>query len=169
MPRIPEVLRTPSGKIELAPPELLADVPRLRDSLSADPEQVLLVGRRHLRSNNSWMHNIRVLVKGKPRCTLHIHPDDAARLGVIDGAPVRVTSRVGSVVAPAEITDGIRPRVVSLPHGWGHSQPGTRQSVAREFAGVNSNVLTDHEEIDPLSGNAVLNGIPVSLSSVATA
>ena len=169
VPRIPEVLRTPSGKIELAPPELLADVPRLRDSLSADPEQVLLVGRRHLRSNNSWMHNIRVLVKGKPRCTLHIHPDDAARLGVIDGAPVRVTSRVGSVVAPAEITDGIRPRVVSLPHGWGHSQPGTRQSVAREFAGVNSNVLTDHEEIDPLSGNAVLNGIPVSLSSVATA
>jgi anaerobic selenocysteine-containing dehydrogenase len=169
VPRIPEVLRTSSGKIELAPPELLADVPRLRDSLSADPEQVLLVGRRHLRSNNSWMHNIRVLVKGKPRCTLHIHPDDAARLGVIDGAPVRVTSRVGSVVAPAEITDGIRPRVVSLPHGWGHSQPGTRQSVAREFAGVNSNVLTDHEEIDPLSGNAVLNGIPVSLSSVATA
>ncbi|NBU06838.1 MAG: hypothetical protein EBT38_04030, partial [Acidimicrobiia bacterium] len=108
VPRIPEVLRTPSGKIELAPPELLADVPRLRDSLSADPEQVLLVGRRHLRSNNSWMHNIRVLVKGKPRCTLHIHPDDAARLGVIDGAPVRVTSRVGSIVAPAEVG---RPRV----------------------------------------------------------
>ena len=168
IPRIPEVLRTPTGKIELAPPELLADVPRLRASLDHDHEQVLLVGRRHLRSNNSWMHNIRVLVKGKPRCTLQMHPDDAARLGVGDGAPVRVTSRVGSVVAPVEITDGIRPRVVSLPHGWGHSKSGTRQSVAREYAGVNSNVLTDHEVIDPLSGNAVLNGIPVSLAAVAT-
>jgi anaerobic selenocysteine-containing dehydrogenase len=167
VPRIPEVLRTPSGKVELAPPELLADLPRLKASLDADPEEMLLVGRRHLRSNNSWMHNIRVLVKGKPRCTLHIHPDDAARLGVVDGSPVRVTSRVGSVVAPVEITDAIRPRVVSLPHGWGHSMPGTRQSVAREHAGVNSNVLTDHEAIDPLSGNAVLNGIPVELAAVA--
>jgi len=166
IPRVPEVLRTPSGKIELAPTELLADLPRLRASLSADPDAMLLVGRRHLRSNNSWMHNIRVLVKGKPRCTLQIHPDDASRLGVVDGSPVRVTSRVGSVVAPAEVTDAIRPRVVSLPHGWGHSMPGTRQSVAREHAGVNSNVLTDHEAIDPLSGNAVLNGIPVSLVAV---
>ncbi len=164
VPRIPSVLRTPSGKVELAPAELLADVPRLQASLSGDPDQILLVGRRHLRSNNSWMHNIRVLVKGKPRCTLQMHPDDAARLGVADGAPVRVTSRVGSVVAPVEVTDAIRPRVVSLPHGWGHNVPGTRQSVAQEFAGVNSNVLTDHEAIDPLSGNAVLNGIPVSLA-----
>ncbi|NDH37083.1 MAG: hypothetical protein EBX76_03765, partial [Acidimicrobiia bacterium] len=119
-PRIPEVLRTPSGKVELAPPELLADLPRLRASLAADPDALLLVGRRHLRSNNSWMHNIRVLVKGKPRCTLQMHPLDAARLGVTDGAPVRVTSRVGSVVAPVEITDDIRERVVSLPHGFGH-------------------------------------------------
>jgi anaerobic selenocysteine-containing dehydrogenase len=165
VPRIPSVLRTPSGKVELAPVELLADLARLQASLSNDPDQILLVGRRHLRSNNSWMHNIRVLVKGKPRCTLQIHPDDAARLGVADGAPVRVTSRVGSIVAPAEITDAIRPRVVSLPHGWGHNVPGTRQSVAQEFAGVNSNVLTDHEAIDPLSGNAVLNGIPVSLAA----
>jgi anaerobic selenocysteine-containing dehydrogenase len=115
------------------------------------------------------MHNIRVLMKGKPRCTLQMHPDDATRIGVVDGAPVRVTSRVGSLVAPVEITDGIRPRVVSLPHGWGHSTSGTRQSVAREYAGVNSNVLTDHEAIDPLSGNAVLNGIPVTLAAVATA
>ena len=169
VPRIPEALRTPSGKVELAPPELMADLPRLRASLDADPEAMLLVGRRHLRSNNSWMHNIRVLVKGKARCTLQIHPDDAARLGVIDGSPVRVSSRVGSVVAPAEVTDTIRPRVVSLPHGWGHSMEGTRQSVAREHAGVNSNVLTDHEAIDPLSGNAVLNGIPVTLAAVSGA
>jgi anaerobic selenocysteine-containing dehydrogenase len=99
---------------------------------------------------------------------LQIHPDDAVRLGVVDGSPVRITSRVGSVVAPAEITDGIRPRVVSLPHGWGHDVAGTRQGVAHEFAGVNSNVLTDHEAIDPLSGNAVLNGIPVSLVAATT-
>lgn len=170
IPRVPEVLRTPSGKIELAPPELLGDVSRLAASLNGDPDAMLLVGRRHLRSNNSWMHNIRVLVKGKPRCTLQIHPDDAARLGVTEGAPVRVTSRVGSVVAPAEITDAIRPRVVSLPHGWGHDVQGTKQSVAHEHAGVNSNVLTDHEAIDPLSGNAVLNAIPVSVAAtVATA
>jgi anaerobic selenocysteine-containing dehydrogenase len=167
IPRIPEVLRTPSGKIELAPAELIADLPRLRASLGADPDAMLLVGRRHLRSNNSWMHNIRVLVKGKPRCTLQIHPDDAARLGVVNGGAVRVTSRVGSVIAPAEITDAIRPRVVSLPHGWGHDLPGTRQSVAHEFAGVNSNVLTDHEAIDPLSGNAVLNGIPVAVTAAS--
>ena len=163
-PRIPEVLRTPSGKVELAPPELLADLPRLRASLAADPDALLLVGRRHLRSNNSWMHNIRVLVKGKPRCTLQMHPLDAARLGVTDGAPVRVTSRVGSVVAPVEITDDIRERVVSLPHGFGHGVRGTRLAVAHEVGGVNSNVLTDHEAIDPLSGNAVLNGIPVAVA-----
>ena len=166
--RIPEVLRTPSGKIELAPAELIADLPRLRASLGADPDAMLLVGRRHLRSNNSWMHNIRVLVKGKPRCTLQIHPDDASRLGLVNGSSVRVTSRVGTVVAPAEITDAIRPRVVSLPHGWGHDVEGTRQSVAHEFAGVNSNVLTDHEAIDPLSGNAVLNGIPVAVMAAET-
>ncbi len=163
-PRIPEVLRTPSGKIELAPPELIADVPRLQASLSADPDALLLVGRRHLRSNNSWMHNIRVLVKGKSRCTLQMHPLDAARLGVADGSPVRVTSRVGSVVAPVEVTDDIRERVVSLPHGFGHGMRGTRLSVAQEVGGVNSNVLTDHEAIDPLSGNAVLNGIPVTVA-----
>ncbi|NCY09245.1 MAG: molybdopterin oxidoreductase family protein, partial [Actinobacteria bacterium] len=163
-PRVPEVLRTPSGKIELAPAELLADLPRLRASLTADPDALLLVGRRHLRSNNSWMHNIRVLVKGKPRCTLQMHPLDAARLGVADGAPVRVTSRVGSVVAPVEITEDIRERVVSLPHGFGHGVRGTRLSVAHEVGGVNSNVLTDHEAIDPLSGNAVLNGIPVAVA-----
>ena len=167
IPRIPEALRTASGKIELAPVELIADVPRLQASLTADPDAMLLVGRRHLRSNNSWMHNIRVLVKGKPRCTLQMHPDDADRLGVADGSPVRVTSRVGSVVATAEITDDIRPRVVSLPHGWGHGVPGTRMAVASEYAGVNSNVLTDHEAIDPLSGNAVLNAIPVSVAAVA--
>jgi anaerobic selenocysteine-containing dehydrogenase len=112
------------------------------------------------------MHNIEVLVKGKPRCTLHVHPDDASRLGVREGSVARITSRVGSVDAVVEITDGIRPGVVSLPHGWGHGQPGTRLRVAAERAGVNSNVLTDHQAIDPLSGTSVLNGIPVTVVPV---
>ncbi len=166
-PRLPEVLRTPSGTIELAHPVLLGDVARLRDALPRlEQRSLVLVGRRHLRSNNSWMHNIEVLVKGKPRCTLHVHPDDAARLGVSDGGVARVTSRVGSVDATVEVTDGVRPGVVSLPHGWGHGVPGTRMRVAAERAGVNSNVLTDHDALDPLSGTSVLNGIPVEVVPV---
>jgi anaerobic selenocysteine-containing dehydrogenase len=166
-PRLPEVLRTPSGRIELAAPELLADVDRLHGAIVTLAErEVVLVGRRDLRSNNSWMHNIEVLVKGKPRCTLHVHPDDAARLGLRDGASASVTSRVGTVIAPVEVTDAIRPGVVSLPHGWGHDQPGTRLRVAAERAGVNSNILADENALDPLSGTSVLNGIPVSVAPV---
>jgi anaerobic selenocysteine-containing dehydrogenase len=168
-PRIPEVLRTPSGRIELAPELILADVDRLQASLApgAGPATAerpfLLVGRRHLRSNNSWMHNVNVLVKGKPRCTLQVHPDDAERLGLADGDPARVASRVGEVTIPVEVTDGIVPGVVSIPHGWGHDAPGARMRVASEHAGVNSNLLADEELFDPVSGNAVLNGIPVSV------
>jgi anaerobic selenocysteine-containing dehydrogenase len=168
-PRLPEILRTPSGLIELDHPALLADLERLaahRAAIEADPDALLLVGRRHLRSNNSWMHNIEVLVKGKPRCTLHVHPDDAARLGLTDGAVAEVRSRVGAVRAPVELTDAIRPGVVSLPHGWGHDHPGTKLRVAAERAGVNSNVLADDAALDPLSGTSVLNGIPVSLTPV---
>ncbi|MFM2071028.1 MAG: hypothetical protein RLZZ623_1291, partial [Actinomycetota bacterium] len=166
-PRIPEILRTPSGMIELDHPVLLGDLERLAASVvELTARDLVLVGRRHLRSNNSWMHNIEVLVKGKPRCTLQVHPDDAARLGLLDGAHARVTSRVGSVDAPVEVTDAIRPGVVSLPHGWGHDQPGIRLRVAAERAGVNSNVLSDHEALDPLSGTSVLNGIPVTVASV---
>jgi anaerobic selenocysteine-containing dehydrogenase len=163
-PRLHEILRTPSGAIELDHPVLMADLDRLAsavDELTA--RDVVLVGRRDLRSNNSWMHNIEVLVKGKPRCTLHVHPDDAHRLGLTHGGVARVTSRVGTLDAPVEVTDAIRPGVVSLPHGWGHGQPGARLRVAAERAGVNSNVLSDHEAIDPLSGTSVLNGIPVAV------
>ena len=110
-PRLPEVLRTPTGRIDLAPAPFVADVEaRLIPSLGADRPAYVLVGRRDLRSNNSWMHNLRVLVKGKPRCTLQVHPDDAASLGLRDGAAARVRSRVGEVVVPVEITDGIRDR-----------------------------------------------------------
>jgi anaerobic selenocysteine-containing dehydrogenase len=161
---LPDALRTRSGCIELAPAELVADVARLSDAVDEfAARDLVLVGRRHLRSNNSWMHNVEVLVKGKPRCTLHVHPQDAARLGVRHGQPARVTSRVGAVDAIVEVTEDIRPGVVSLPHGWGHGVPGTRLSVAAERAGVNSNVLTDDRALDPLSGTSVLNGIPVSV------
>jgi anaerobic selenocysteine-containing dehydrogenase len=164
VPRLPEVLRTPSGRIELAPEPLISDLERLRgaaDELAT--RGLVLVGRRHLRSNNSWMHNVSVLVKGKPRCTLQVHPDDAASLGLVDGAPATVTSRVGSVQAPVEVTDAIRPGVVSLPHGWGHDLPGAQLRVAAEHAGVNSNTLSDDAAFDPLSGTSVLNGIPVTV------
>jgi anaerobic selenocysteine-containing dehydrogenase len=162
--RVPEVLRTPSGRIELAPEPLVADLARLAASADELAERgLVLVGRRHLRSNNSWMHNVKVLVKGTPRCTLQVHPDDATSLGLIDGGAARVTSRVGSVQAPVEVTESIRPGVVSLPHGWGHDLPGAQMRVAAEHAGVNSNTLSDDAAIDPLSGTSVLNGIPVEV------
>jgi hypothetical protein len=167
-PRIPEVLRTPTGRVDLVPAAIVADLERLAGvEPGVDDDEALLVGRRHVRSNNSWMHNIEVLVKGRPRCTLQVHPDDAARWGLTDGEGARVTSRVGEVVAPVECTDAIMPGVVSLPHGWGHDDPNTALGVAATRPGVNSNVLTDAEAIDPLSGTSVLNGIPVRVRPAA--
>lgn len=162
--RLADALSTPSGKVELAPDPIVADVPRLADAVAAmQNDEMVLIGRRDLRSNNSWLHNIDVLVRGKERCTLHVHPDDAARLGLDDGDAVRVRSRVGTLVAPVEITDSVRSGVVSLPYGWGHDTDGARLSVASQRPGVNANVLTDSVPLDPLSGNAVLNGIAVDL------
>jgi anaerobic selenocysteine-containing dehydrogenase len=163
-PRLPDVLRTPSGMVELAPEPLAADVGRLRAAMAEPAGGMRLIGRRDLRSNNSWMHNVEVLVKGRPRCTLHVHPDDASRLGLVDGEPASVRSRAGTVTIPAEVTDAIRPGVVSIPHGWGHDLPGVELSVARRYAGVNSNLLADEDLVDPVSGNAVLNGIPVEVA-----
>jgi anaerobic selenocysteine-containing dehydrogenase len=166
-PRLPELLRTPSGMVELAPPAIVADVERLRaGGVRGGKGGTVLIGRRQLRSNNSWMHNLPALVKGKARCTLHIHPEDATRLGLGDGDDARVSSSVGSIEVAVELTDGIMPGVVSIPHGWGHNAPGVRLDVARRHAGVNSNVLADESQVDPLSGNAVLNGIPVELAPV---
>ena len=173
-PRLPEVLRTPSGTVELAPQPLVSDVERLRASLARtydqDDETLMLIGRRHLRSNNSWMHNIETLAKGKARCTLQVNPADAARLGLTDGSAARVSSRTGTLAAPIEVTDAVTPGVVSLPHGWGHDLPGVAMAVARAHPGVNSNLLADDERYDELSGNAVLNGIPVKVApwSLAT-
>ncbi|MFI0811783.1 molybdopterin oxidoreductase family protein [Streptomyces echinatus] len=162
-PRLPQPLKTRSGRIEMLPEPIAGDLPRLRAALRDRPAGLVLVGRRHLRSNNSWMHNVPALTGGSNRCTVHIHPEDAARLGVRDGAAVRVKGAGGEVVAPAEVTDGVRPGVVSLPHGWGHDRPGTRLGHAATDPGVNVNQLLDGSQLDPLSGNAVLNGIPVEL------
>jgi anaerobic selenocysteine-containing dehydrogenase len=163
--RLPDALRTRSGKVELAPDPLIADVVRLREAMSElASRSMVLVGRRHLKSNNSWMHNIGVLMKGSMDCSLQMHPTDAARFGLENGASATITSRVGSVVAPVEVTTDIRPGVVSLPHGWGHTAPGARLGVAAKRAGVNSNVLSDDRALDPLSGTSVLNGIPVDIA-----
>lgn len=162
-PRIPEVLRTPSGKIELAPEPLLADVPRLRQALERPRPDLILIGRRELRSNNSWMANLEPLVKGDDPCALLVSQADAARLGLTDGGRARVTSTVASLVAPIRVTDEMTPGVVSLPHGWGHDQPGARLRVAREHAGVNLNRLIPDQGIEPLSGDALLNSTPVTV------
>jgi anaerobic selenocysteine-containing dehydrogenase len=164
-PRLADALSTPSGKVELAPGPIVADVARLAAGVATWREDAMvLIGRRDLRSNNSWLHNVDVLVRGKERCTLHVHPDDAARLGLDDGAAVTVRSRVGALVAPVEVTDTVRAGVVSLPYGWGHDTEGAQLSVASQRPGVNTNILTDSLPIDPLSGNAVLNGIAVELT-----
>ncbi|MCZ9352470.1 molybdopterin oxidoreductase family protein [Streptomyces mutabilis] len=168
-PRLPQPLKTRSGRVELLPGPIAADLPRLAQALAERPAGLVLVGRRHLRSNNSWMHNVPALTGGSNRCTLHLHPDDAERLGVRDGQPVRVKGAGGQVTAPAEVTDTVRPGVVSLPHGWGHDRPGTRLTHAATDPGVNVNQLLDGSLLDPLSGNAVLNGVPVTLTPLTDA
>jgi anaerobic selenocysteine-containing dehydrogenase len=163
-PRLPDALRTPSGNVDLAPEPIVSDVPRLRAALDRSRNGgFVLIGRRHLRSNNSWMHNVNVLVKGKAQCTLQVNPGDASRVGLADGGSAKVSSRVGAVVADVEVTDAVMPGVVSLPHGWGHDAPGMQMSIASAHAGVNSNLLADEELFDAISGNAVLNGIPVEV------
>ncbi|WP_370352935.1 molybdopterin-dependent oxidoreductase [Catenulispora sp. EB89] len=162
-PRLPEILCTASGRVDLAPAALAADVPRLLERLRDPVPEMVLIGRRHLRSNNSWMHNVPSLIGGSNRCTLQIHPEDVARLGLGDRA--RVRSAAGEVEVVVEATETIMPGVVSLPHGWGHEETG--QTVARKNAGVNANALTDAAVVDPVSGNAVFNGVPVSVMPVA--
>ncbi len=165
-PRLPDILGTPSGRIELTPQEITVDVPRLVAALDRPEPGLVLIGRRQLSSNNSWMHNLEPLVRGQNRCTAQLHPTDAARLGLIDGGIAVVRSRAGKIEVPVEVTDAIRPGVVSIPHGWGHDVDGTRADVARAHAGVNSNLLADDQLLDALSGTAALNGIPVEIEPV---
>jgi anaerobic selenocysteine-containing dehydrogenase len=166
-PQIPEILRTRSGKVELAPEHLLNDIPRLRAAMAETRPQTLLVSRRHLNSMNSWMHNVEVLVKGPERCTLFIHPSDAERIGVGDGERVQVASSEATVEVVVEVTDEIRPGVVSLPHGWGHDLPGSRLRVASRRPGVNSNRLNPATFVDEASGNLAVNGVPVTVTKIA--
>jgi anaerobic selenocysteine-containing dehydrogenase len=164
VPRVDEMVCTPDGLIDLAPEYIVGDLPRLQARIdSTDDDGLRLVSRRHLRSKNSWLHNVKVLVKGKDRCTLLVHPEDAAEVGLVDGGRARVTSEAGSVEVPVEVSDEMMPGVVSLPHGWGHDRPGTRLSVAREHAGVNNNLLAPTHFYDTLSNNHAVNGIPVEV------
>ncbi len=166
---LPGRLSKEHGRVDLAPARFVDDLDRLRDrflragSTRADGH-LLLIGRRHLRSKNSWMHNTERLMKGKARCTLMMNPDDAERLGVKSGDMVTVSSRVGQVSAPAEITGDMMAGVVSLPHGFGHGRHGVRLSVATNHPGVSVNDLTDDQLVDMLSGNAAFSGVPVTVT-----
>ncbi len=163
-PRMPDVLATPSGRPEYDHPDLIGDLGRLAEfARRPRSDSLQLVNRRTLRSNNSWMHNLEILVKGKPRCTVQIHPADAADRGVQDGAPVRIISRSGEIELPAAITEDVMPGVVSVPHGWGHDHTGSQLHVAERHAGANVNVLTPGDVLDPLSGTSQLVGIDVSI------
>jgi anaerobic selenocysteine-containing dehydrogenase len=168
-PRLPEMLRTPNGRVDLGTPAIVADLGRLWEHLDTPRPGYVLIGRRDLRSNNSWAHNLRTLSKGKERCTLWVNPTDAEALGLVDGGPVRVSSETGSVQTLVEVTDAIMAGVVSLPHGWGHDMENTRLSVARQRPGVNANRLSSADHVDPLSGNPHLNGIPVTIESLSAA
>ncbi len=164
--RIPEVLRTPSGKIELAPQLLLDDLARVDADLASATPDLVVIGRRQLRSNNSWMHNLPVLAKGPYRCTALVHPLDAARLGLADGAMAEMRNGARRIEVQVELSDQMMPGVVSVPHGWGHDLEGTQLSVASERPGANLNALLDENLRDPLSGNAVLSGVAVEMAAL---
>ncbi len=166
VPLLDEVLRTPSGKLELAPEYITADLGRLSDRIDRAETGLVLISRRDLRSNNSWMHNLSKLVSGRNRCTLLMHPEDAEQCSIIDGELAQVRSRVGCVEVPVEVTDEMMPGVVCLPHGWGHDRPGARLRVAAENAGVNNNHLAPGDFVDEISGNQAVNGIPVEVSNI---
>ena len=161
-----KAIKTPSGLIELAHPHFLADLSRLEAAMDDTDADLVLVSRRQLRSLNSWMHNLNTLVKGKERCTLQIHSQDALRLEIASGDICEVASEGGTVTAPVEITDDIMPGVVSLPHGWGHDRRDARLGIARLHAGTNINELSPARMLDVASGNAVLNGIPVTVRRI---
>lgn len=166
-PRVPEVLRTPSGKIELGPAALLADLRRAAADLARAAPELVIVGRRQLRSNNSWMHNLPTLAKGPFRCTALVHPGDAGRLGLRHGARARISRSGRDIEVQVEVSDEMMPGVVSLPHGWGHDLPGARLAVAAQRPGANLNAILDDGLRDPLSGNAVLGGVAIEMTPVA--
>jgi anaerobic selenocysteine-containing dehydrogenase len=166
-PRLPDRLKTEHGKIECMPDMIMPDLDAFEESFATTAnDDFLLIGRRHVRSNNSWLHNSRRLIKGPNRCTMMIHPDSAERLGLSDGAMAKVFNEIGAVELEAELTDDLMPGVISIPHGYGHGKKGVKLAVAGERPGVSMNDLTDPSIIDKLSGNAVLNGVPVKIERV---
>jgi anaerobic selenocysteine-containing dehydrogenase len=166
-PSCPERLQTPNQRIQLAIPEVLADIKRFARDTDVAGDHYRLIGRRHVRDNNSWMHNHHRLMKGKPRCQLLMHPDDVAKEGWKSGMLVTIQSRVGAIDAELAASDEMMPGVVSLPHGYGHGLAGTRGEVASRHAGVSCNDITDEQFVDQLSGNAAVNGVSVRLSAAA--
>jgi anaerobic selenocysteine-containing dehydrogenase len=170
-PRLPGILRTSDRRVHLAPPRFLAEAGRLErraqeDAAAlADGYDLTLIGRRQLRSNNSWMHNSPRLMKGDDRCTALLHPADAAQRGLADGDRVRVSSRVGSIELPLEVSDEMRPGVVSIPHGFGHRRPGVGWRRAAAHGGASMNDVTDPRVVDRLSGNAAFNAVPVRVEA----
>ena len=163
-PRIPELLRTPSGRIELAPPVLLDDLARAAAELQRPAPDMVVIGRRQVRSNNSWMHNLPLLAKGPVRCTALVNPADAQRLGLRDAQPCTLVGTAGArIELPVHVSAEMMPGVVSVPHGWGHDLPGAQLQVAAARPGANLNAVLDASLRDPLSGNAVLGGVAVQL------
>lgn len=167
-PRLPGLLRTADKRVHVAPKLFLDELPALRRSIDAPTHELLLIGRRHLRSNNSWLHNAARLIKGRPRCTLLIHPDDARARGVTDGAPAEIVTDRGTVTMTVEVSDEMMRGVVSAPHGFGHDRPGTRMQVAAAHAGSSINDVTDELRLDRLSGNAAFSGQRVVVRAIAT-
>jgi anaerobic selenocysteine-containing dehydrogenase len=173
-PDLPNAIFHPDKLINLAFDYFMADLVRLDKHFFTEPkvadDSLQLIGRRHLKTNNSWLHNSQRMVKGtdkgNKRCTAQIHPEDAARFAIADGQQIKVKSRVGQVSIPAEVTAKIMPGVISIPHGWGHDKKDSNWTTAKEHAGVSVNDLTDEMVLDELSGNAVLNGVPVWIEAV---
>jgi anaerobic selenocysteine-containing dehydrogenase len=163
-PRLPKRLATHDKKIQLAPALYINDLPRLDKVFAEPPSELVMIGRRHLRSNNSWMHNSERLVKGPPRCTLMIHPDDAAARGVVDGGNARIATATGAIEVPVEVTDSIMRGVVSVPHGWGHNRRGAKLRVAETAPGASVNDVIDPARIDALTGTSALTGQPVEIT-----
>jgi len=171
-PQTPGVLRTKGKRLQLTPTEFLAEAAELerlaaeRDAALSNGYDLVLIGRRQLRSNNSWMHNSARLMKGDDRCTALLHPDDASARGVADGQRARVTSAAGSIELPVEVSDEIRAGVISIPHGFGHNRPGVGWRRAASKAGASMNDITDPTLVDRLTGNAAFNAVPVRVEAV---
>ena len=166
VPGLGERLATHNNKINAAPDIYIQDLKRLESAATElNTEQLLLIGRRHVRSNNSWMHNYHRLVKGKPRWQLLMHPDDLKHRGLSEESQVSIESRVGKVTTTVVASDEMMPGVVSLPHGWGHQKKGIKMTIAAQQQGVNCNLLTDDKFFDAISGNAAFNGVPVTVKS----